>query len=409
MIERIGKILKEPVCDSCLGRNFSQLLSGYTNKERGRALRIATALALDSGEKIDCDLNNFYGFKFRFNKDLAKLKMKKEKCSVCGDLFENLDSLAGKIERKLKGIEFETFLVGTRPSQELLKKEEAIWEVLGIDYCEPVKSEINREVGKALEKRLKKKAELKKPDVSVLIDLESNKIYAKINPVYIFGYYKKLARGIPQCKWGTPRKYKTSVEDIIAKPIMRQAKGKNQKFSGAGREDVNARCLDWRAFVLEIISPKNRKMDFKKIEKEIKNSKKVEVRGLKIADKNVVRKIKKMKLDKTYRVLIRLNKPISGKELKKLKALKGVIEQRTPKRVLHRRADIIRKRDVKSVKYKMKGKKNLELVIKGSAGLYIKELISGDEGRTKPSISELLDRKAVCKELDVIKIEKIKL
>jgi tRNA pseudouridine synthase 10 len=46
----------------------------------------------------------------------------------------------------------------------------------------------------------------------------------------------------------------------------------------------------------------------------------------------------------------------------------------------------------------------LELQITGESGLYIKELISGDEGRTEPNISELLDNKVKKISLDVIKI-----
>ena len=37
------------LCDHCLGRQFAQLLSGFTNAERGRALRLA--LAMDYGVK----------------------------------------------------------------------------------------------------------------------------------------------------------------------------------------------------------------------------------------------------------------------------------------------------------------------------------------------------------------------
>ena len=96
------------------------------------------------------------------------------------------------------------------------------------------------------------------------------------------------------------------------------------------------------------------------------------------------------------------------RELNKLKKLKGIIKQKTPERVMHRRADLLRKRKVKIIKYKLLGLKKLELIIKGTAGLYIKELISGDNGRTKPSVAELLGVKATCKELDVVNIGKIK-
>lgn len=403
MIKTIEKILKNFVCDSCLGRQFGQLLTGYSNKERGRILRALIAMKLDSGEKLDVDLNNFYNYRFRFNRDLIKAKMKKKKCYVCDDFFEKIDKFVKKITRKLEKYEFNTFLIGTILSKELLKKEESLWEAIGIDYCEPIKAEINREIGKRLEKLLKRKADMKNPDITILLDLEKNKIKLQINSLYVFGYYQKLVRGIPQSKWTN---YKTSVEQIIGKPFLKQTKGKGHKMHGSGREDVNAKCLGWRPFVIEILEPKKRKIGLKKIQKEI--NKKVKVKSLKFSDINTVRKIKELKPDKTYRVLVKLDKAIDRKDLKILKNIVGVINQKTPKRVSHRRGVFVRKRKVRSIKSKFINSKTVELIIKGESGLYIKELISGDENRTKPSVSELLNRKAVCKELDVVKIEKIK-
>jgi len=49
-------------------------------------------------------------------------------------------------------------------------------------------------------------------------------------------------------------------------------------------------------------------------------------------------------------------------------------------------------------------KRTFMIEVRGEAGLYIKELISGDSGRTRPSISELLKNECTCKELDVMKI-----
>jgi tRNA pseudouridine synthase 10 len=43
--------------------------------------------------------------------------------------------------------------------------------------------------------------------------------------------------------------------------------------------------------------------------------------------------------------------------------------------------------------------------IKCDAGLYIKELISGDGGRTKPSLSALLGVEAEVTELDVLDVD----
>ena len=46
----------------------------------------------------------------------------------------------------------------------------------------------------------------------------------------------------------------------------------------------------------------------------------------------------------------------------------------------------------------------LELLIECEGGLYIKELISGDENRSKPSVSEILGTSARCVQLDVMHV-----
>jgi tRNA pseudouridine synthase 10 len=45
------------------------------------------------------------------------------------------------------------------------------------------------------------------------------------------------------------------------------------------------------------------------------------------------------------------------------------------------------------------------LLITAEAGTYIKELVSGDGGRTEPSITGVLGMKALCKKLEVTEIE----
>jgi tRNA pseudouridine synthase 10 len=143
----------------------------------------------------------------------------------------------------------------------------------------------------------------------------------------------------------------------------------------------------------------------KKISKEINKSKKVQVHGLKIATKKDIEDVKLSRYDKTYSAQVTFTKSIDKKKITLIKKLKGVVvQQRTPQRVSHRRADLVRKRKIKSISTKQLDDKKLNIVIKGEAGLYIKELISGDEGRTKPSISELIDNKVKKIDLDVLKI-----
>jgi len=404
MINELVKILEKNLCDNCLGRFYSGLLSGYTNEERGNFIRTIIAMMIDA-KTIDyskVDSSNFYGFKFRINKDFSPSKP--DKCFLCNNLFESLDGYADKAVKKLKGIEFNNFLVGSIVPADILEKEEKLWEITGIDYVESIKSEINRELGKKIWKIIRKPVEFKNPNIVILLNLNKKDIEININSLYILGYYKKLKRGFPQCKWGTPGKYKTSIQEMVAKPLLKATKGKNNFFHGYGREDVDARCLDWRPFVTEIAEPKIRNINFRKIEKQI--DKRIKIKLLKAVGKFTVRRIKTEMGDKTYRVMVKFSKPV--KDLRKLKSLVGVIQQRTPIRVSHRRADLVRKRIVRSLKYKQINKKTIELTVKTNAGLYVKELVSGDSGRTKPSVAEMLCVEAVPKNLDVIKIERPK-
>ena len=248
------KVLERPVCDHCLGRQFAQLLSGYTNAERGAVLRTLAAMSIDN-EKLDndikIDLSNFSGYKFH---NLEAEKVREQKCSVCDDLFRNMEKIAERVISKVKKYQFRTFLMGTKLSSELTEKEESLWERAGIDYCEPIKAEINRELGKKIEKKAKMKFDLKRPDANLIVKMPSGAVDIQVNPLFIYGEYQKLVRGIPQTKWPSG-KYKISVEQIIAKPFMSATRGKAHKLHGAGREDIDARCLGWRPFVLEIVNP----------------------------------------------------------------------------------------------------------------------------------------------------------
>ena len=48
--------------------------------------------------------------------------------------------------------------------------------------------------------------------------------------------------------------------------------------------------------------------------------------------------------------------------------------------------------------------KTFNMTIKTEGGLYIKELISGDGGRSQPNVSEILGVNAVCSQLDVLEV-----
>jgi len=392
ILEKAARILEQPVCDNCLGRQFGQLLSGFDNKERGSMLRTMVAMSIDKEEKPTLNPSNFSDYNFH---SLDMPTSKKMKCSVCNDLFQDLGKWAKKI-KKAKKQEFDTFLMGTKLPFSLIEKEETLWENVGIDFCEPLKAEINRELGKLVEKELKIKF-AKHPHVNIICNFATGKVDIEINPIFIYGEYQKLVRGIPQTRWPSG-KYKTSVEQIIAKPFMKQTKGKEHKLHGMGREDIDARCLGWRPFVLEILEPNRRSLNLK-----VKLPSKINVRKLRPSSIQEVRRIKEFRAEKSYRALITCDGKIKKSDLKKLQKIKNV-KQKTPQRVIHRRADRYRYRKVKKIKTKFINSKRFVLEVRGEAGLYIKELINGDQGRTEPNITNILGVQCNCKELDVTAI-----
>ncbi|MBI2674813.1 MAG: tRNA pseudouridine(54/55) synthase Pus10 [Candidatus Aenigmarchaeota archaeon] len=391
------KILKIGyVCDRCLGRQFASLLTGLTNSERGRSVRLFMAMEYEN-KPFKTDINNFYGAGLR-----KKTKARQAACCICYDIFNSFPNYLEKAQSKLRGVEFKTFLVGSRLSAELETSEKQLWQAVGKKHVESLKNEVNREFGKLFEKETGKKFDKDKPDTTILLDMHTEKVSIQIASVFIYGKYKKLVRGIPQTKW---EKYPETVEDIVAGPVMRSLDGKEHAFHGMGREDIDVRCLDWRPFVFEVKDPRRRQLDLNDAKKEINSSGKVRVSGLRFSDKNEVRKIKEAKPDKSYRILIEFEKNITQKNLDKLRALRGKqIRQQTPKRVLHRRSDLERKRKVKAITWKLINGHTAELTIKGEAGLYVKELVHGDEGRTMPNISELLKNRVTVKEVDVVRV-----
>ncbi len=80
------------------------------------------------------------------------------------------------------------------------------------------------------------------------------------------------------------------------------------------------------------------------------------------------------------------------------------IDQRTPLRVEHRRADLVRKRTIRWVEAEVTGDYSFELTLSTESGTYVKEFVSGDGGRTVPNFSEALGIPCKVETLDVLAI-----
>jgi tRNA pseudouridine synthase 10 len=347
-------------------------------------------------------------------------------CPWCKNIFnaENLDAISEKIIKLLKNYRYETYLVGTMLPKEIKELEKELENEFKTPFMESIKQEFNRVMGKILTEKTGKIVNKTNPDIVVMVNPYNKKIKLQINPIFIKGRYRKLIRGIPQTRWPcrycrgkgcekcnyTGKQYPTSVEEIIAEPFMKAFKGKDEAFHGAGREDIDVRMLgNGRPFVLQIKEPKIRKVDLEKLKEEVNKSGKVEILDLDYGVRKDVVFFKNEPHKKTYLALVECDEEVSDSEILELtkKLTNLTINQRTPIRVSHRRADLVRVRKVYDVHANRVDSNKFELTLYCDGGLYIKELISGDEGRTTPSVSEILNKKCICKTLDVLEVHDV--
>jgi len=160
---------------------------------------------------------------------------------------------------------------------------------------------------------------------------------------------------------------------------------------------------------MEVVAPRRRSIDLSLLQEAINRDAagRVEVVLERWSRKDDVEIIKSNKGYKKYRILVEIDGTFTEGELQSaIEALKGVkVHQRTPQRVAHRRADIVRERQVLDISYQGMECGMVALEVTGEAGLYIKELVSGDGGRTRPSLAGLLGRPARVCTLDVVQVQ----
>ena len=435
ILERARKMLeKHPLCNHCLGRQFALLGYGVDNKKRGDTLKLMLTmkghqLAL-LREKAGVSLlktmatNGSFDMAAEILRKKKKRVRKRRECHLCEGQFKLLQELVDSSVEKLQDYEYDTFLVGIELPTKVEEREDEFKAEFAVKHGESMRNEFSRNIGKKLSEITQKTAEYAKPEVVVLVNPFTKQVTLQVNPLYIMGRYKKLIRGIPQSKWlcsecrgkgcprcnGTGKTYSESVEEIIAGPTLQKTRGEETAFHAAGREDVDARMLgSGRPFIIEVKKPKKRFINLQNLARTINKQAegKVKVLNLCVADRDMVRKLKKAEAaQKIYKVIVEFDRNISDEELEALeKTLTNlVVHQQTPLRVLHRRADRIREKHIYTTKIKKLKPSRVELRIRCQGGLYIKELITGDEGRTDPNVTKIVNAKAKPLELDVLNV-----
>jgi tRNA pseudouridine synthase 10 len=240
------------------------------------------------------------------------------------------------------------------------------------------------------------------------------------------GRYRKLVRDLPQtvfycpaCKGrgcdkceGFGKLTKDSVQELIARVAMPRLKARRNKFHGAGREDLDVRMLgNGRPFVFEALKCKRPMVDLDELAAEVNRRAegRIEIFDLRLTNRKRVVELKETRCPKEYGALVEFAEPQdAGRLAEAFAALtaRGRIEvvQETPARVAHRRAALQRERWIELCGAEEEEGGRWRVRIRSAHGTYIKEAVSGEGGRTQPSLAGLLDAACTCVELDVLEI-----
>ena len=355
--------------------------------------------------------------------------MPEKDCPVCEGAFADAAKWLEAALAAAQPYAFATFQVGTKfpgPSEGL---EREVSAAMGREKVgETIRTEANRWLAGAIAKATGTSTSPEgRPELVIEVDTRYWTARAEANAVFVKGRYNKLRRDIPQTHWPCRRctgkgcwecndtgvMYAESVEDAIGVPAEPVFGATGHSFHGAGREDIDALMLGTgRPFILELTNPRRRVADLAELGARINAetaTSGVSVRDLRPAAPDEVAAIKEGEYGKEYLAHCVAQGPLSRAHVEAVaEQLSGAtLEQRTPDRVSHRRADLVRKRTLHTVKLESMAddpSERFSLRVHAESGTYIKEMVSGDEGRTVPSFTELAGVPTKVEFLDVVAI-----
>jgi len=308
--------------------------------------------------------------------------------------------------------EFRTYLVGSRAPAAFTGEAADL-------YRRAVNQTLGTELGNAWKgERL---PEFHRPEAHVFVRPEKGEVEVKASPLYVFGRYVKRSRTLAQTPHHCPicrgrgcgncgktgRLSPGSVAEPIVAALVAAAGGEEGFFKGCGREDVDVRMLGaGRPFVVEVFRPRRRTLDWTALAAAL-SSPEMEVPVLFGVSTEDGERVPGTHGPKRYRARIEVEGGASAADAERVAAgLRGAtLAQRTPDRVSKRRADLVRERRVLDAAARVLDDGAIELDVRTEAGAYIKEMISGDGGRTTPSCTSILGRPCACAALDVLEVE----
>lgn len=357
-----GILSRHKLCNSCLGRQFAV--------KRGEHVQLAEQIRQKVGTK------------------------EPEKCELCEGIIQRTDEIARDVIKALSDYGFKTFQVGASIPSSLLEDEDALRAEFKLRGGFSVKTEITSAVSKIIGKRLRKKFDVRNPDLVIVVNPVERFYTITPRSLFIVARYRKSKRGLPQkrprcndcngrgcptCLWtgfaNTP-----SVESAISEHLVSIFKAKKVKFSWVGSEDDESLVLgSGRLFYAEIIEPKRRRVS--EFHAKLKH-------GVELTGGSILKE--RPSSDSPFELVVEANvktsKPIKNADLRKLgKSFRNIdASQYSPNKM-----KFLTKR-IFSLKAKKVSAKSFKAIIRCRGGTHIKKLIVGNHLEFAPSVSEVL-------------------
>ena len=367
-----NQIIKEYyLCDNCLGRLFSKKLHLSSNKLLGGKLKKNTRSS--------------------------------QKCYVCKNLFEHLDSFLKLMHDATSDYHYSSFSVGAIIKPSIIDRDDYIRSKYRLKGTDSIKTDITKELGKQFSRRTKKKIDHADPEITFILNLKDELCQLRSKSVTFSGRYVKTIRGLAQkqkpckncfgkgcrsCNFHGISEF-NSVEGVISKSLFEKLGGTVAKFTWIGGEDKSSLVLgSGRPFFVKIQNPLKRDL-------RLTNTQLDSVRIINLKNTNESPK-KPVKFISTIEVKISTRFEMEAKNLKKLKELRNhpiVVYDKSGKRS---------EKKVFSVKYKKNPNNGFTMILKAEGGLPIKRFVSGDD--VSPSPSSILNTQCTCAEFDFLEI-----
>lgn len=385
-------------CDRCIGRRLVGAQGPEIQREHAGVYRAAHDL--DEVEEADCE--------------------------VCEGCFADADHWLAAALAAAGSYAAGEFQVGTVFPKACEEREKA-WKPMD-DIGDTIRTEANRLLGpKIADATDMTWATDGRPELVITVDTRFWHAEARANSIFVAGRYTKHRRDLPQTHWPCKRcsglgcwdcddagvLYESSVEDVIAEAAEPLFGADGSSFHGAGREDIDALMLGTgRPFVIELHDPHDRAANLDVMAAQINAATEesgVGVRDLRMTEKEEVARIKAGEYQKEYLAHCLAEESVRARDVQAAAdRMEGVVlQQRTPERVSHRRADLVRERTVQHIEVERPpgaDGKRFSLRVLAESGTYIKEMVSGDGGRTTPSFADEVGVPTTVEYLDVVAI-----